>query len=44
MLDEIGLKYALPDHGKGKQYTGGDKTSLGFGFMKDYSKIRKKRR
>lgn len=32
-LDEIGLKYAY-DFGKGKKYTGGDKTSLGKNFYR----------
>jgi predicted O-methyltransferase YrrM len=34
-LDEIGVKYAY-NFGVGKQYTGGDKTSLGNNFTKDY--------
>ena len=34
-LDTIGLKYAY-NYGKGKNYTGGDKTSLGKNFTKHY--------
>jgi len=34
-LDEIGVKYAY-NFGKGKLYTGGDKTSLGNNFTKEY--------
>jgi hypothetical protein len=37
-LDEIGLKYAY-DFGKGKLYTGGDKTSLGQGFTREYETL-----
>lgn len=37
-LDEIGLKYTY-DFGKGKMYTGGDKTSLGNNFTKEYEKL-----
>jgi hypothetical protein len=37
-LDEIGLKYTY-DYGKGKLYTGGDKTSLGHDFCKDYDEL-----
>jgi len=39
MLDEIGLRYALDDFGKGKKYVGGDKTSLGLGFTIHYEKL-----
>ena len=37
-LDEIGLKYAY-GFGKGKNYVGGDKTSLGNNFTETYEKI-----
>src|ERR1700744_48365 len=37
-LDEIGLKYTY-NYGKGKTYTGGDKTSLGQYFTKEYERI-----
>jgi hypothetical protein len=37
-LDEIGIKYAY-DFGKGKNYTGGDKTSLGKNFTKIYESL-----
>lgn len=37
-LDEIGLKYAY-NFGKGKQYVGGDKTSLGQNFTETYEKL-----
>lgn len=37
-LDEIGLLYAY-DFGKGKYYTGGDKTSLGHHFTKTYERL-----
>jgi len=37
-LDEIGLKYTF-DYGKGKNYTGGDKTSLGHGYTKRYDEL-----
>ena len=37
-LDEVGLKYAY-DFGKGKNYTGGDKTSLGHNFTKTYETL-----
>lgn len=37
-LDDIGLKYAYA-FGKGKLYTGGDKTSLGHGFTTHYDSL-----
>ena len=37
-LDEIGIKYAY-NFGKGKQYVGGDKTSLGKNFTKIYEEL-----
>ena len=37
-LDNIGIKYAF-DFGKGKNYTGGDKTSLGHNFTKTYDNL-----
>lgn len=37
-LDDIGLKYAY-NFGKGKNYTGGDKTSLGQNFTKTYATL-----
>lgn len=37
-LDDIGLKYAYA-FGKGKLYTGGDKTSLAHGFTKHYQTL-----
>jgi hypothetical protein len=44
-LDVIGLKYvASRTLGKGKNYTGGDKTSLGHGFTNDYERLFASRR
>lgn len=37
-LDDIGIQYAY-DFGKGKNYTGGDKTSLGQYFTKKYDQL-----
>lgn len=37
-LDQIGLRYAY-DYGKGKNYTGGDKTSLGQNFTPQYDRL-----
>lgn len=38
-LDEIGLVYATPGFGKGKAYTGGDKTTLDKGFTLTYDRL-----
>lgn len=42
-MDEIGLKYAF-DFAKGKNYKGGDKTSLGFNFTSYYDNLFNKRK
>ena len=42
-LDEVGLKYAYAS-GKGKAYTGGDKTSLGQNFTREYDTLLRPRR
>jgi hypothetical protein len=42
-LDDIGLKYTY-NYGKGKNYTGGDKTSLGKNYTEEYDIILKDKR